>query len=277
MDRATVPFHYFQGMRILWLTDIHLEFLEAEGLERFYRKIEKAEGEAVLISGDIGQAPTAIEFLRQVQIAARCPVYFVFGNHDYYYGSIDSIRSQAARFYASEPIRWLSVAGVIALSDNVCCMGHDGWGDGRNGDFAGSGVRLNDFELIGELTGLARTTLREKLMELGDETAAHLQKLLPEALSAFNHIVVLTHVPPFPESAWWQGKPSGPDWLPYFSCKATGDVLLEFMRKNPHKQVTVLCGHTHGSGTARILPNLTVYTGSARYGYPRIQKVFEWE
>lgn len=63
----------------------------------------------------------------------------------------------------------------------------------------------------------------------------------------------------------------------FFSCKAMGDVLAEVMLKNPEKQMTVLCGHTHGSGNAQILPNLMVHTGSARYGYPKIQKVFEWE
>jgi hypothetical protein len=43
-------------MKTLWLTDPHLEFLEAEGLDRFYSKMEKASADAVLISGDIGQA-----------------------------------------------------------------------------------------------------------------------------------------------------------------------------------------------------------------------------
>jgi predicted phosphodiesterase len=264
-------------MKIIWLTDIHLEFLEAERLDRFYRRLEKAAADSVLISGDIGQAHTTIEFLRQLQIAAHCPIYFVFGNHDYYHGSIDSVRSQAARAYPSGKIQWLSRANVVALTKSICCIGHDGWGDGRNGDYAGSGVRLNDFELIQELAGLPRDTRQHKLMKLGDEAAAHIREVLPEALSAFRHVVVVTHIPPFAESAWWMGKPSAQDWQPFFSCKAVGDILKEFMLRHPEKQMTVLCGHTHGSGYAQILPNLTVYTGSARYGYPKIQKIFEWE
>jgi Icc protein len=264
-------------MKIVWLTDIHLEFLEAAALDRFYRKLEKTAADAVLISGDIGQAPTVIEFLRQLANASKCPVYFVFGNHDYYCGSIESIRSQAAQFYSSGSIRWLSLTEAVALTKGVCCIGHDGWGDGRNGDYAGSHVQLNDFELIQELSGLSREIRRQKLMALGDEAAAHIRKVLPTALSDYQHIVVVTHVPPFPESAWWMGKPSTPEWQPFFSCKAMGDVLLEFMRKNQEKQMTVLCGHTHGAGNAQILPNLIVHSGSARYGHPKIQKVFEWE
>ena len=264
-------------MKVLWLTDVHLDFPDANGLERFYRKLEKATADAILISGDIGQAPTVIEFLRQIQIAAQCPVYFVFGNHDYYYGSIASVRAQAARVFTSGPIKYASLAGIIPLTQTVCCVGHDGWGDSRNGNFLGSNVLLNDFELISELAGLPKLSLQKKLMQLGDEATMHLRTVLPDALAAFQHVILLTHVPPFPESAWWQGKPSGSDFLPFFSCKAMGDVLMEFIQKYPKKQMTVLCGHTHGSGIARILPNLIVYTGSARYGYPKIQKSFIWE
>ena len=39
--------------------------------------------------------------------------------------------------------------------------------------------------------------------------------------------------------------------------------------------MTVLCGHTHGRGHARILPNLEVRTGGAKYGNPAIQCIME--
>ncbi len=42
-------------------------------------------------------------------------------------------------------------------------------------------------------------------------------------------------------------------------------------------QMTVLCGHTHGSGDAQILPNLRVLTGGAVYGRPGVQRVIEVE
>lgn len=121
-------------MKIAWLTDIHLEFPEADGLDRFYRKLEKTAADAVRISGDIGQAPTVIEYLRELQIAAKCPVYFVFGNHDFYYGSIASVRAQAERMYSAGSIRWLSMSGVVPLTRSICCIGHDGWGDSRKFD-----------------------------------------------------------------------------------------------------------------------------------------------
>jgi 3',5'-cyclic-AMP phosphodiesterase len=264
-------------MKIAWLSDIHLEFPEPEGLDRFYARLEKAAADGILISGDIGQSHSVFEYLRELQVAAKCPVYYVLGNHDYYYGSIASVRAEALRMRSSKTIRWLSANDVIPLTKIVCCIGHDGWGDSRNGDYACSSVRLNDFELISELEGLTSDYKRRKLMSLGDEAAAHIEKVLPEALAEFQHVVVVTHVPPFTQAAWWLGKPSAPDWQPFFSCKAVGDVLLKFMKAHPEKQMTVLCGHTHGSGNAKILPNLMVHTAGAQYGSPRIQKVFEWE
>ena len=39
--------------------------------------------------------------------------------------------------------------------------------------------------------------------------------------------------------------------------------------------MTVLCGHTHGRGEARILENLLVLTGGATYGKPEVQRILE--
>jgi hypothetical protein len=45
------------------------------------------------------------------------------------------------------------------------------------------------------------------------------------------------------------------------------------MAKHPKCKLTVLCGHTHSSGVANILPNLCIKTGSAEYGHPSLQEL----
>ena len=65
------------------------------------------------------------------------------------------------------------------------------------------------------------------------------------------------------------------DWIPDFTCKAIGDLLLILSTAHPHIQWTVLCGHGHHSGTANIRENLTVYTGPAEYGSPDVAMIFE--
>jgi hypothetical protein len=47
------------------------------------------------------------------------------------------------------------------------------------------------------------------------------------------------------------------------------------MAQRPDRHLTVLCGHTHSSGRARVLPNMEVFTGQAEYGRPEIQTMLE--
>ena len=110
---------------------------------------------------------------------------------------------------------------------------HDGWGDGRLGNYWGSTVELNDWALIDEFRGLGPRERLAKLHALGDEAAAHFRAVLPDALARFRHVVVVTHVPPFRESCWHQGRISDDEWLPHFTCKAAGDALAEALWAHP--------------------------------------------
>ena len=165
----------------------------------------------------------------------------------------------------------------MPLTDETCLVGHDGWGDGRLGDYQRSDVMLNDWGLIGEFGGFFEDheERRAKLHALGEEAATHFRTVLPEALRRFRHVIVLTHVPPFRSACWHEGHLSDDNWLPHFTCKAVGDALLEAMSAAPDHRMTVLCGHTHSAGEAQVLPDLRVCTGGAIYGQPVIQRVME--
>jgi Icc protein len=156
-------------------------------------------------------------------------------------------------------------------------VGHDAWADGRLGDFFRSEVLLNDYLLISELQGQEKPERYAQLNALGDEAAGFLERRASEALAGRRNIIVLTHVPPFRESCWHEGRISDDDYLPLFACRAVGDRLAAIMRDHPGQTMTRLCGHTHSSGCARILDNLTVYTGQAQYGEPELQRIFELE
>ena len=171
----------------------------------------------------------------------------------------------------------------MELVPGTALVGHDGWGDARLGDFESSDVVLNDFFLIDELRQwrdcltLDKPRLREVLQALGDEAAAHLERVLAVAAARYPQVIVVTHVPPFRDAAWYQGRPSGDDYLPFFTCKAAGDALLDAARAHPDCKFVVLCGHTHGGGEVQVLENLRVLTGPADYGKPRIQQVIDVE
>lgn len=263
-------------IRAAWCTDIHLDFLDDEGVERFLRSVDDRSADVVLLGGDISTANRIASDLERMASLIDAPILFVLGNHDFYHGSIRDVRGVVARLCeGSRRLHWLNQAGVYSLSKTTAVVGHDGWGDGREGNGLTSPVELNDFYLIEELAGRAREDLISRLHDLGEEAAGHFRTVLPEALSSHRDVVVLTHVPPFREATWYDGEVSKEDWLPFFCGRAAGDALKEVMSRHPRNQLTVLCGHTHGGGEATILPNLRVLTGGARYRTPQVQSVLE--
>src|SRR5262249_39135637 len=93
-------------------------------------------------------------------------------------------------------------------------------------------------------------------------------------------LLVLTHVPPFPEACVYGGEPSTPAWLPWFTCIATGEVLSDYAAAHPDQHVLVLCGHSHGIGTHQPLPTLEVRPGgwpanTQDYGNPVVQATLD--
>ena len=270
-------------MRLGWITDIHLNFLNIADRRRFLESVRE-QVDALVISGDIAESNSIGEMLRQIEAWLERPVYFVLGNHDCYRGSVAGTRANVAEMVnGAKNLVYLSRAGIVELTPHTCLVGHDGWADARLGDYDRSDVIVNDFLLIDELRcwkdphTLDKPALRRALQTLGDEAAGYLQGLLSQAAERYPNVVVATHVPPFREAAWHQGRPSGDDYLPYFSCKAVGDVLLAVAKSHPACQLLVLCGHTHGGGEVQVLENLRVVTGPAEYGKPQIQQIFDIE
>lgn len=261
-------------MRAVWLTDIHLDFLSPRARQDFFAVVASQDPDAVFLTGDVSVAPCLIDHLSAFCDAINAPVYFVLGNHDFYHGSIAAVRATVQKFCQTHPLlNYLTDRDMVTLTQSTALVGHDGWGDGRYGNYEKSPVRLNDHLLIEELVGLTSPELQQRLVRLGKEAATHLRSTLSDALDRYQHVILLTHVPPFRESCWYQGQVSNDDWLPFFACQAVGDVLREEMEKRPNRRLTVYCGHTHSAGTAQILPNLQVITGATEYGAPQINDV----
>ena len=258
-------------MKLAWATDIHLDFLAEAEIDLFCAAVRSAGPDGLLVAGDIAVAPTFESSLRGLERRLGMPIWFVLGNHDFYDGSVAAVRERATTLSKEGRIVWLGAVDVVELTPRTGLVGHDGWGDARLGHHAGSPVVLNDFFRIADLAGSDKAHLADVLGRLGDESAAHLRRVLPGALERFEHVVVLTHVPPFREACWHEGRISSDDYLPYFACKATGDVLLDEAARHHDRVVTVLCGHTHSGGECRPLPNLRVVTGAAEYRKPAIQ------
>jgi predicted MPP superfamily phosphohydrolase len=268
----------FRSIKTAWITDPHLEFLDNKKIEVLCSMIKEHNTNYIFITGDISTSSFLLNRLKLLETKLEKPIYFVLGNHDYYYGSIIDVRKRVKKFVTeSKLLRWMTSERIIELTNDTCVIGHDGWGDGRFGNIWDSNVMMSDFQVIKELHFLIDKKMKiEKLGHLGDEAANHFYQILPEAIDKYRNIIVLTHIPPFIEACWHEGKISDDSWLPYFSCKAAGDALYSVMIKNPDNNMTVLCGHTHSGRECQILPNLKVITGAAEYGIPSVTGIFQF-
>ncbi|MFN7097577.1 MAG: metallophosphoesterase family protein [Gammaproteobacteria bacterium] len=265
-------------MELTWLTDIHLNFLDADERKKFYQEIINTRCDGVLISGDIAEAPSIRDILQELSGFIKKPVYFILGNHDYYRGQVDEVRDEmTALTESNEYLFWLPVSDIHLLDKDIFLIGQDGWADGRLGDYVNSRVALNDSHMIADLFQekiVGRFQLLKKMQQLADADAEKLQENIELAISKHpKKVVVLTHVPPFKESSMHKGTVSDDNWLPYFSSKVVGDVLMQAAQKNPHVEFLILCGHTHSEAIYQPLNNMLVETGKAEYMFPEIQKI----
>jgi hypothetical protein len=105
----------------------------------------------------------------------------------------------------------IQCVGVVDFLPDTALIGHGGWADGRLGDYASSPVELNDHFLIDDFRGLDKGARLDRLHRLGDEAAGYFRRGLPEALARHRRVVALTHVPPFREACWHEGRLSNGD------------------------------------------------------------------
>ncbi len=262
--------------KICWLSDLHLDFVGSVRIKDFFREINERGFDYILVSGDTGTSTPLITYLNQMKENIDSQIYFVLGNHDYYGSSFNNV-NQKIKLYSdkNEKIKWFTDIKPNLIDDDLVLIGDDGWADARFGKPFESGVDLNDFHKIEELTGLLIHDRVKSLNKLGDKSAERIKNKLVESVEMADNILIVTHVPPFKESAWYGGLPSGDEWLPWFTSKAFGDVLIEFSENYKDKKFLVLAGHTHGESDSNIRDNLRVLTPETEYGVIDIKMIFD--
>ena len=123
--------------------------------------------ESLLVGGDIAESHDVADYLIRLDEALGIDIYFVLGNHDFYYGSIRETRQAMQDLCARRPrLHYLSVAGQFELANGVGLIGHDGWSDGRLGDYERSPIFLHDYQLIAELSTYGKADRRQVLETL---------------------------------------------------------------------------------------------------------------
>lgn len=277
-------------MKLAWLTDVHMDFLSPHRLELFINDLVKSDADAFLITGDISTARDLKEHLTIIANNVVVPIYYVLGNHDYWYGSIESVRALTVELEKEFPhLIWLGNRQFVKLTDTAALVGHDGWYDAINGTWKSGSFEMPDWYFIKEFldAGCAHFYSRGhwiidyprvvgKARALAQEGANHIEQGIDVAIAAgFKRILTATHVPPFPDSHMHEGKVGDDHAQPWFTSALYGDVLTGASVKYPDNVFVSFSGHTHGEHKGQHGHNLYVHVGGATYGRPMIQSLIE--
>ncbi|MCM2372479.1 metallophosphoesterase family protein [Aporhodopirellula aestuarii] len=268
--------HRMPVATMAWITDPHFDHAKLETWREWADEVIGHHPTALVLTGDISEGDDVSYQLRCMAETFDRPIYFVLGNHDFYGKSIGGTRRQIIDLARDVPqLHYLTDCGPVMLAKDAALIGDDGWGDATQGDYENTTVRSNDFELIDDFRTSSRDTWREILQREGRQSGERLSSKLASLPKSVRHVLIATHVPPFRESCWYEGKTTDENWAPFFVCGGVAEALRVAAEANPDRIHTVLCGHTHHDGDAEILPNLIVHTGYSRYGTLDIESLIE--
>jgi predicted phosphohydrolase len=265
--------------RLAFLTDTHFDCLDPGKTQKFGRWV-KSMGDACVITGDIATGDTLPARLTEFQNGFEGEVYFVLGNHDRWKSSFAQVEKDMRILCAyNANLHWLGDGKVYQIGHTQLC-GVDGWYDYQCGDITERmRVGMNDwheieeFKKVNALATMGGYTkpLIDMLRELGQDSAIQAREVLAKC-DKTKPVLFATHVPPFKEASWHEGKISNDQYLPFYTNIALGYVLNEWAKDAQY--LTTLCGHCHSAGTYQALPTHHVVTGAAEYGNPRVNTVF---
>jgi len=250
--------------RLLWITDSHLDHLSDALEDAWFDKLEKSKAEMLLLGGDTANARIFSRMLGRIAEVFSGKIALVAGNHDYYHTSIGEFRAKLSGFQRAGMIVFEPAcqSEPVAVAKGVYLCGSGGWGDATAGYADAAGVALNDENLIAELK---TANLTPMLRKLGMESAKHLQNQLSAVAEDASCVIVLTHVPPWPEASWHEGRNSDAMALPRFCWQAGGKVISQAAERMPQTRYIVLCGHTHSDGIWKN-GNIACHTAGSAYG-----------
>jgi predicted phosphohydrolase len=258
-------------MKAVWLSDIHLNCVEPDVLKEFLSNIAAEKPDCVLISGDISISNQLTMHLYSIERAVDAPVYFVCGNHDFWGSSFSGVADiiKDVCSYNSN-INWLSNSSYVTLHDKTVLVGHDCYYDAGYGNWQGSKFFLNDWFHIDDLRAKDMHVIVNTVKKYAIKGCNHIKNEIEAAIiNGAKNAIVLIHPPPFPQASLYKGHAATIDSLPWYSCKAAGDMLLSIANAHPKFQIDVLCGHTHSDCRYSPCTNLRVHVSGAEYYSPR--------
>jgi predicted phosphohydrolase len=266
--------------KILHLTDLHLSSTDEISRKILYDNIKQLKPLIIFITGDISNSVTMKQCLQDLimNIDIETSVFYVLGNHDYYYSSVDDvINDLTLQYHKNYFFTELLVCKPMWVKEifihNNLIIGVNNFPDGRCGDLEKSKISINDYAYIKDYVV---DDYKEVMKRLGKISADQLDSRLNDYdLYLYDNIIILMHTPPFRGAALHNGMMTMGGYEPHMVNISCGEVLEYHASKSENKNTNfvVLCGHTHTQSVYEHLQNLIVYTGGSYVGHPNISGV----
>src|SRR5271166_2953790 len=253
--------------KYLWFTDTHLDKVTPWTLARFILHIRNEDPKGIFLTGDISNGLLTPWHLRLLGTFIKCPIYFVLGNHDYHFSSLEKTHNKIRELCKQYPnLIWMTEAGVVHLNEEVAVIGTEGWYDADHGKPEYLKFTL-DWLLTEDFRNLP--TMAERIanwQKMADQSAHDLVDKLEKAIEQnYKTIYVLTHFPPWKEATRDIGTVLEPFWLPYNVNLRLGRALERAMQDHKKRYITVLAVHTHNDCWIHVSRNIECKVSKAKY------------
>ena len=263
--------------KYLWFTDCHLDKLLPWTLAKFIYDIVKENPAGVFLTGDISVGPLLCYHLKLMAEFIHCPIYFILGNHDYYFKTFEeqhqNIRDLCKQY---DNLIWVTESDIIYLGNEVALIGAEGWYDARLGNpdylkFTFDWLLIKDFKKCKNMTQRI-----DMFRELSKNSCKIIKEKLESALDKdYKTIYILTHMPPWKQATRDEGTFLEKYYLPYNVNLALGETIEKVMQDRKKKSVECWVGHTHVPEYIRVSRNIVCQVGAAhKLKIPHSQKIY---
>lgn len=249
--------------KYLFITDPHLlPFNRFKMLDA----ILSQKPRAVFVGGDISYGPTLISDLKFLGKRIGRPMYFVLGNHDYHFSSIDKVHTKVKEVCEEyRNLVWLTNAGVVPITNEVAVIGAEGWYDAQVGNKEFIKYTF-DWFLTSDFKKLPTWDQRfSKFKEVAAANTKYIISNLEAAMEDYKTVYLITHFPPWREANRYNSWISESFWEPYNTNVGLGKALEEVMVKHKKRNLIVFCGHTHSSVQIHVSRNIECRVGRGAY------------
>ena len=206
---------------------------------RFINRINSSESDGLIITGDISNGMMLESHLRYLATHYDRPIYFVLGNHDYYWRHRDSVESDVRRLCRlHDNLHWLSDEDEpVSLKSGIALVGDEGWYDVAVG---GHGMSKWCIDRLINLDYLPLASYDQQVEVWKERAHRSTKKLISkinDALDNHDVVYVATHFPPWVEASRSNWQLSREYWLSYNTNFVLGQEIENLMKNRSGEKI----------------------------------------